>query len=355
MEQLLLLELDSGLLTEEEYLLLSQPNKPIKQNPVYPYWLYEKFSLQNWNDDECWVDFRFHKEDLMNLKNILLPEQSYTHQSSGIVFDSMEALCLLLRRLAFPCRYSDLIPRFGRSVPDLCQIFNTALNEIYEKFHHLFSSFDQEWLSPVNLKSYADKIHAKGAPLDNCWGFIDGTLRQIPRPSVNQKCAYSGHKRHHGYKMQSISAPNGLIASLFGPIEGSRHDSYVLSQSGIMDLLQQHSRAPDGKVLCIYGDTAYPLREYLQTGFKNVINVDQDNFNTRMSAVRVSVEWVFGDVIERFKHTDFHKMQKIGVSAVAKQYVVSALLSNIRTCMYGSTTSSYFDCQPPSMESYLAG
>ena len=98
-----------------------------------------------------------------------------------------------------------------------------------------------------------------------------------------------------------------------------------------------------------------PLGIDLQTGFKNPTTADQLDFNQRMLSTRVSVEWVLGDVIERFRFTDYHKMQKIGLSAVSKQYFVSALLSNARTCMYGSVTSRYFDCQPPTLEAYLSG
>ena len=76
-------------------------------------------------------------------------------------------------------------------------------------------------------------------------------------------------------------------------------------------------------------------------------------FNERMSSVRVSVEWVFGDIVERFKFTDFKKTQTVGLSPVAKQYAVSALLCNAKTCLYGSTTSLYFQCDPPSLEEYF--
>ena len=72
-----------------------------------------------------------------------------------------------------------------------------------------------------------------------------------------------------------------------------------------------------------------------------------------MSSVRTSVEWVFGDIIERFRFTDFKKLQKIGLSPCAKQYAVSAILNNCRKCLYGSTTRTYFNCEPPNLEDYL--
>ena len=54
----------------------------------------------------------------------------------------------------------------------------------------------------INAQTFADAIHAAGAPLPNCWGFIDGTLRPCCRPIRNQRILFSGHKRVHGIKFQ---------------------------------------------------------------------------------------------------------------------------------------------------------
>ena len=64
-------------------------------------------------------------------------------------------------------------------------------------------------------------MHRKEASLDNCWGFVDGTVRPVCRPEHNQWIIYNGHKRIHAGKFQSVVAPSGLIANLFGPVEGS--------------------------------------------------------------------------------------------------------------------------------------
>lgn len=124
--------------------------------------------------------------------------------------------------------------------------------------------------------------------------------------------------------------------------------------SGLLTKLQQHSIAPDGSVLCIYGDPAYPLRPHLQSPYRdNNLTDAQKAFNTSMSQVRVSVEWVFGDIIGYWKFLDFKKDLKIGLSAVGKQYAVAALLRNALTCLYGSTTTSYFGLETPTLEQYF--
>ena len=77
-------------------------------------------------------------------------------------------------------------------------------------------------------------------------------------------------------------------------------------------------------------------------------------FNAFMSSVRISEEWLFGDVINYFKLLDFKTNLKIGISSIGKMYIVCALLHNARTCLYGNETSSFFELEPPTLEEYFA-
>lgn len=172
----------------------------------------------------------------------------------------------------------------------------------------LLLSLCQPWLFPANIQNFAEVIHGKGAPLENCWGFVDGTVRPLTRPSKSQRILYNGHKRVHSIKFQSVVAPNGLVANLFGPVEGKRHDSAMLAESGLLQKLNQFSHAPDGTVLCIYGGPAYPIRTHLLSPFKGAgLTAVQQEFNKSMSKVRIAVEWVFGDIINYFAFLDFKK------------------------------------------------
>jgi hypothetical protein len=80
----------------------------------------------------------------------------------------------------------------------------------------------------------------------------------------------------------------------------------------------------------------------------------QKEFNKNMSNVCVSVEWGFGKIAQYFAFLDFKENQKILLQPIAKYYLVGRLLTNCHTCLYGSQTSSYFDVQPPSLETYLS-
>ena len=76
-------------------------------------------------------------------------------------------------------------------------------------------------------------------------------------------------------------------------------------------------------------------------------------FNDSMSSVRVSVEWLFGDILNYFKFLDFKKNLKIGLSSIGKTYVVCALLRNALTCLYGNQTADFFELDSPSLQDYF--
>ena len=130
----------------------------------------------------------------------------------------MEGLCILLKRVAYPCRLSDLIPRFGRLVSFISLISNDVIDYIYDVHGHRITQWNRDLLNPGALQRYAEAISGKGGPLDNCFGFVDGTVRPISRPNEHQRIVYNGQKRVHALKFQSLSLPNGLIGNLFGPV-----------------------------------------------------------------------------------------------------------------------------------------
>ncbi|KAK3747025.1 hypothetical protein QZH41_010330 [Actinostola sp. cb2023] len=341
-----------GDIDEDEYVLLYDLN--CSKNPEFPHENYESFDIDNMDPAECKAEFRFEKHHLDLLAESLgIPDVFICEQRS--VCDGLEGLCMLLRRFTYPCRYSDLIPRFGKPVPVISMVTNTVMQWIYDNHHHRITGWNAALLDPVSLQQYADAVHRKGAALDNCFGFIDGTVRPICRPGQSQRIVYNGHKRVHALKFQSVTLPNGMIAQLYGPVEGKMHDAGMLMNSGLLNQLQQNAVSPAGHPLCLYGDPAYPLRVHLQAPFRNAILTPQmQQFNASMSAVRTSVEWLFGDIISYFKFLDYKKNLKIGLSSIGEMYVVCAILRNAMTCLYNNQTSDFFNIEPPTIQEYFA-
>ena len=65
------------------------------------------------------------------------------------------------------------------------------MDDIHNRYSYLLDSLDLIWL---NTGLFSEVIHGKGAPLQQRWGFIDGTARPIARPIHSQRIMFSGHK-----------------------------------------------------------------------------------------------------------------------------------------------------------------
>ena len=72
----------------------------------------------------------------------------------------------------------------------------------------------------------------------------------------------------------------------------------MLRESGLLSMLQHNAISPTGQPLCVYGDPAYPLWVHLQAPFRQGVRFTPQMcaHNKCMSEVKVSVEWLFGDI-----------------------------------------------------------
>ena len=129
----------------------------------------------------------------------------------------------------------------------------------------------------------------------------------------------------------------------------------MLADSRLLRDLEQHAFSTRREPMALYGDPAYPLRVHLQVPYRGAgITPQMEVYNKAMSAVRMSVEWIFGDIVNYFKFLDFKKNLKISLSAVGKMYVVCAILRNALTRKYTNSTSEYFALDPPTIEDYFS-
>ena len=120
------------------------------------------------------------RKDIFKLAAVLQLPDKFKCQNRVAVYP-IEGLCVLLRRFTYPCRYADLIPRFGKPISQLWMVKNLVVDYIFEKYGDLLDSYEA-WLSQDRLKVFADAVRKKGAALDNCWGFVDGTVMPICKP-----------------------------------------------------------------------------------------------------------------------------------------------------------------------------
>ena len=171
--ELLLIAHQDDDIDDEEFCLLYNINR--SQNLDYPYWNYEPFQLDEMDDSECWSEFRFYQTDICRLKQVLrIPDVVRTY--NWLAVNGVEALCIYLKRFSYPCRYSDMIPRFGRAVLDYSIISTKIMNHVYTNFSYLLNDFDLPFLQPRYLETHCQAIYDKGGAFQNCMGFIDGSV-----------------------------------------------------------------------------------------------------------------------------------------------------------------------------------
>lgn len=317
--------------------------------------LYGIFNLDEVPPSHCKLYFRFEKNDIPRLaESLRVPQVIYT--DSGHNVSGIEGLCILLRRLAYPNRLIDLEQFFGRSSTALSKIIDCMTHHIYFNFNYLLTNLrNLHWLNLDRLRNYSQAIQNKGAPIPNCWGFIDGTTRGICRPTENQEAYYSGHKRYHCVKYQAVVTPDGMIVSLKGAYEGRKHDAGIFRESDFYAELEECMMFPNNENFVLYGDQAYGIRELLLCPYPTRQNMapDHQEFNTQMSNVRTAVEWGFGKIVSEFAFMDFKKNQKLLLQEVGTLYSTAVILTNCHSCLYKNQTSLYFNVNPIELEEYL--
>jgi hypothetical protein len=162
---LLLIGFDKGLLDKEECLLLYEQYSSL--NAEYPYTSYSAFDLELKDEVECRTELRVENNDIPGLADtVRIPENVKCYQ--GTICGREEALCILLKRFAYPCRYFDLIPTFGSPVPELAMINNKMISLIFDIHDHRLTEWNHQILHPEARETYATAVSDKGAALTNC-------------------------------------------------------------------------------------------------------------------------------------------------------------------------------------------
>jgi hypothetical protein len=145
---MLRLSLKNNWISEEEVLVLNEENT--SKNLPFPHGDYSRFKLQDIDEAECLREFRVRKSDVPRLKTALgLPDTFTCEQRTRA--EGIEGLCMVLKRLAYPCRYSDMIHRFGRAVPEISMICNYVIDWIYDNHNKKITEWNLNILNPALL------------------------------------------------------------------------------------------------------------------------------------------------------------------------------------------------------------
>jgi hypothetical protein len=211
-----------------------------------------------------------------------------------------------------------------------------------------------------NLKHFAKAFNAKMGlrPSDvlACLGLLDGTAREISRPTGAyhyQRSVYDGHHRFHGFDYQAVMTPDGIIWQLFGPVSARHTDSWMVNESKLLELIRDFCWDDEGKQYFVYADQGYISSPFLLCPFPVPTELQQ-RVNGAWARLRIGIEWEFGRIVALFQSLDQTRLQKALKSLVGLWYPVCVLLTNCLNCMYGCEVSQYFSCPAPELEEYLS-
>lgn len=105
--------------------------------------------------------------------------------------------------------------------------------------------------------------------------------------------------------LQSVTAPNGLIAHMYGPIVGRRHDTFMLSVSDLQSKLATITKQ-GGSPYVIYGDPAYGVSLTILAPYCSSQLTPQESNESC-----VLVEWTFGKIVTNFPTWTLKKATKV--------------------------------------------
>jgi DDE superfamily endonuclease len=130
---------------------------------------------------------------------------------------------------------------------------------------------------------------------------VDGTL--LPCWSwASHPELYSGKHKTTGMNVQVACTLTGNLAWISDPVDGSRHDSYCLSESGALQGFEPGSWTGDKGY--IGKDMITPIRK---PAFRSLLDWEKE-FNTQVNKVRYVIEQVIANFKTwRIMHTDYRR------------------------------------------------
>lgn len=268
-----------------------------------PVW-WDKFVLNV--VDGNWIDnFRMRRDTFLYICNKLRPhlERSVTNYRVPISVEKRVAIGIW--RLATGSEYRLIQHMFGVGLSTACEITN-------EFSAAIVACLKEKYIRQPTGNDLRDIING----FRDKWGFpqaagaIDGTHIPIKAPETIRNDYYN-RKGWYSVLLQAIVDHRGRIWNVNVGWPGKVHDARVLSNSVIYRSGENGTLFPDWTErfngvdvpLCLLGDPAYPLLNWLMKPYSEGPTVTQAErqFNYRLSRARMTVECAFGRLKGRWR------------------------------------------------------
>ena len=171
-----------------------------------------------------------------------------------------------------------------------------------------------------------------------------------------KEAVYNGWKGNHGIKKQSAVLACGNDLDVTDNESCRRHDTHLLGTSNLNERLENLTAGDDPEFnAMLYGDSAYPNLSRICC---SVGGVGSLLFDAGMNGVRESVEWSYKEIHENWtilkNKKNFKMLVENGWEKANNLMDLCWIFNNALNCMNHNQISQWFQCPPPSFESYTA-
>ena len=265
------------------------------------------------------------------------------------------------------CRYLQHFPRFNEAIEDfVTRDFNR------ENPDATWDSVPGLRFLPFDIFGWIDdSIDPTCTPFSGPRGDYAGAARREEYAEA-QRAVYTGYKKLHGIKVETVFLPNGLTF-MFGPVSARQSDVGVLKMSnldaflcfiqrGIFSILLDGQRVP--VFYAVFGDGTFAMNlQCVQSYYRRFsaavqLTADQLRVNYFLKRARETIEKSYAAIGNEFHICDVKKGMKLAKRNphAIEQLRVCHLMLNCKACFNGDTASSTntFGVCPPQVEDYLA-
>ena len=306
------------------------------------------------------ADYRFTFPEMQTIA-VALPLPEVIHTRSRFRVAKQDALAIYLHYMASPTRLVCLVRYYAASMSRMSEIireFGTLLFQATRRY----MTFDGDYLQQ-RVPMYAAALRAHGCPYVRCWGFLDVTVQVCRKPVVHERQMYNAKGHAHGLKFQTVTVPDGMVDSVFGPRAGIVHDFSVLRESTIdrlqlpllndvLDLnhvAEDEVEAASGRPYILYADKAYIGLDYVAAPRRrNAVGMTaaEQNLGKIMSKKRVTVEWSYRMTRQQFAYLNFSHNIKVLLSPVGiHAYNCFFLINCFTAARRGNQIYDYFEVE----------
>ena len=253
--------------------------------------------IEQYSNDELYARFRFRREDILYICEILRPHlQRPTRRSHALTVE--EQVLIALRFFACGSFYEVIADGLAVTKSTVGHVMHSVAAALAGLIHQYVRFPDtEEEITQTKRKFFSI------ARMPNTIGAIDCTHIHIQAPH-EREWEFVNRKGRHSINVQLIGNADLKITNCVVRWPGSVHDARILRESHLYRRLQQ--TAPDGILL---GDSGYPLLRWLMTPFATVTCDPQQRYNNAHIATRGTIERINGVLKRRFACLNYLRVE----------------------------------------------